>query len=146
MPFADAGFLIAIVQPRDSLHRRAHAWLKSLRGRQLVVTEHVLWETVNALSEALPLRADLHRLVDAILTNASSFRFVPASEELLELGLAKHRRCSDKEWGLTDCISFAVMEAEGIRDALAYDHHFIQAGFNALLRADPPQTHRNGSP
>ena len=36
--------------------------------------------------------------------------------------------------GLTDCISFVVMEERGITDALAYDQHFVQAGFRALLR------------
>jgi hypothetical protein len=39
-----------------------------------------------------------------------------------------------KEWGLTDCISFVVMEARGIRDALTADEHFKQAGFRPLLR------------
>ena len=36
--------------------------------------------------------------------------------------------------GLTDRISFVVMEERGITDALAYDQHFVQAGFRALLR------------
>jgi predicted nucleic acid-binding protein len=40
---------------------------------------------------------------------------------------------ADKSWSLTDCISFAVMEARGIRQALTADHHFTQAGFVALL-------------
>jgi len=39
----------------------------------------------------------------------------------------------DKEWGLTDCVSFVVMEAHGIRDALTADEHFEQAGFRALM-------------
>ena len=39
----------------------------------------------------------------------------------------------DKSWSLTDCISFAVMEAHGISDVLTCDHHFAQAGFRVLL-------------
>jgi len=42
----------------------------------------------------------------------------------------------DKEWGLTDCISFIVMEDHGLTDALTTDEHFEQAGFRALLRED----------
>jgi len=39
----------------------------------------------------------------------------------------------DKEWTLTDCISFVVMKREGLGEALTGDHHFKQAGFTALL-------------
>jgi predicted nucleic acid-binding protein len=40
----------------------------------------------------------------------------------------------DKEWPLTDCISFVVMRRYDIVDALTADHHFEQAGFNLLLK------------
>jgi uncharacterized protein len=36
---------------------------------------------------------------------------------------------ADKNWSLTDCVSFALMRQRGIRRALAFDHHFEQAGF-----------------
>ena len=39
----------------------------------------------------------------------------------------------DKEWGLTDCVSFMLMKQEKIREALTADVHFRQAGFTALL-------------
>jgi predicted nucleic acid-binding protein len=41
---------------------------------------------------------------------------------------------ADKEWGLTDCISFVVMQEQGLTDALTADHHFEQAGFTILLK------------
>jgi predicted nucleic acid-binding protein len=40
----------------------------------------------------------------------------------------------DKEWSLTDCLSFVVMHDEGITRALTADHHFEQACFTALLK------------
>ena len=63
---------------------------------------------------------------------------VQASPLLFDAGLRWHRDRPDKEWSLTDCISFAVMSERKILRALAYDHHFEQAGFEALLRGDPP--------
>jgi len=41
--------------------------------------------------------------------------------------------CGQTEWTLTDCISFVVMQSEGLSDALTGDHHFKQAGFATLL-------------
>jgi len=43
-------------------------------------------------------------------------------------------RREDKNWSLTDCMSFVVMEDEDIEDVLTADHHFEQAGFVALLK------------
>ncbi len=40
----------------------------------------------------------------------------------------------DKDWSLTDCISFAVMQERSLTEALTSDHHFEQAGFTALLK------------
>ncbi len=40
-----------------------------------------------------------------------------------------------KEWGLTDCLSFVVMQEMNITGALTTDRHFEQAGFSALMRA-----------
>ena len=54
--------------------------------------------------------------------------------ELFESGIRMYREREDKDWSLTDCISFVVMEREEIRDALTADHHFEQAGFHALLK------------
>jgi predicted nucleic acid-binding protein len=43
-------------------------------------------------------------------------------------------RRPDKWWSLTDCISFIVMQQEGLTEALTTDHHFEQAGFKILLK------------
>ena len=56
------------------------------------------------------------------------------SSELLNAGLDRMRERPDKDWSLIDCISFVVMENEGIKDALTADQHFEQAGFRALFR------------
>ena len=40
----------------------------------------------------------------------------------------------DKEWGLSDCISYVVMNERGLTDVLTFDEHFRQMGFNVLRR------------
>ncbi|SRR6266446_2526570 len=135
MILADSGYLIALAKPKDSLHGRAAAWSAQIR-EPLLVTEYVLWETVNYLS--LPQdRRKAHALVEQV-RNGVPFDYVVASPALLEAGLHLHRDCLDKEWSLTDCVSFHLMAERGITRALAYDIHFQQAGFEALLRLDPP--------
>ena len=41
---------------------------------------------------------------------------------------------SDKNWTLTDCTSFLVMQQRKLIEALTADHHFEQAGFIRLLK------------
>lgn len=39
----------------------------------------------------------------------------------------------DKEWSLTDCLSFVIMRQRGIKQALAADERFAQASLVPLL-------------
>ena len=64
----------------------------------------------------------------------SKFRVLSSSPQLYAAGLNLYRRRRDKLWQLTDCISFAVMKEQHVREALTGDQHFEQAGFTALLR------------
>jgi predicted nucleic acid-binding protein len=45
-----------------------------------------------------------------------------------------YRQRLDKEWGLSDCVSFIVMSDQHLTDALTTDGHFQQAGFRPLMR------------
>jgi uncharacterized protein len=134
MIFVDTGYLFAITTPGDQLHGRATSWAKSLR-EPVLTTEYVLWELVNGLSRPLD-RRQAHALLDNIQMS-SAWEVVEARRDLISPGIAMHRQHGDKEWSLTDCISFIVMRDRGITRALTHDHHFEQAGFEALLRRDP---------
>lgn len=136
MILVDSGYFIALLTPRDQLHQRASDWSRTLSER-LLTTEYVLCEAVNWFSAPVD-RAKIHDAIDNITTDPN-WQIVVASSQLFASGLAYHRQYADKEWSLTDCISFIVMRQHGIRQALTHDHHFEQAGFEALLRRDPPQ-------
>lgn len=49
-------------------------------------------------------------------------------------GLVLYKQRPDKAWSITDCVSFKSMSEYGLTEDLAYDKHFEQAGFIALLR------------
>jgi len=70
----------------------------------------------------------------ALLENDDHVNIIPASHDLFRRGLELYFKRVDKEWSLTDCISFTVMSDEGLAEALTGDHHFEQAGFTILLR------------
>jgi len=128
--FADTSFYVALLSPRDSLHMRAIG-LVGTRPARTVTTEFVLIETANFFT-APKLRPLFAALVTTIRNDPGAV-VVPSTSEWYSRGLKLFLNRSDKEWSLTDCISFAVMTEFGLIDALTADHHFVQAGLAALL-------------
>jgi len=135
MIFVDTSFFLALVLKDDELHERALAWQPSLRGR-FITTSFVLLEVADDLS--VPRLRKFASAIFSLVKRSPEFVVVPVSEELMLRGYELFRTRPDKEWGLTDCISFEVMRERQITDALTHDRHFEQAGFRALLRHEPP--------
>ena len=133
--FVDTAFYVAFLSRRDALNTAAVTASNEVRGR-LLTTEYVLVEVGNwfcrASSKPLFLRLLDHLRRDARTT------ILPASQALLDAGLSLYSQRQDKDWSLTDCISFAVMRRQGVTDALSADHHFEQAGFRLLLERPVP--------
>jgi uncharacterized protein len=129
----DTATWIALVNTRDELHDRAKDIMAELRRNKvaLVTTEFVLIEVANAFC-ASAWRGKAIKLIDG-LRSVSNLKILEANSSLLSEGW--HLYCSrlDKDWSLTDCVSFAVMHEEQIKQAFTSDHHFQQAGFIKLL-------------
>ena len=62
-----------------------------------------------------------------------NIKVIGVDTTLLMQALALYQSRSDKTWGLTDCISFIVMQQNNLTDAVTGDRHFVQAGFRALM-------------
>lgn len=137
--FADTGFFVALLNPRDALHEPAQRLRQLLAPFHLITTEMVLTEFLNDLgARAEVLRKAATALVDT-LRQASGQQsavatVVPQTSQQFESALAVYRERGDKLWSLTDCASFLVMREHGLREALSHDKHFEQMGFRALLR------------
>lgn len=128
--FADTYFYLALLSGADAAHERAVALNRNLAA-PMVTTAWVLTEVGDAL--ATPAHRPLFlELLDALGSDPSVI-VVPAAQELFERGVELFRDRPDKAWSLTDCISFVVMEEQGLTEALTADRHFGQAGFKCLL-------------
>ena len=129
--FADAFYFVGLVNRADQHHARIVAAARQLR-EDVLTTEWILAEFADALAESSSRRL-VPQFIRA-LEQDPKVRIVRAGSELFQRGLRLYEERPDKEWSLTDCLSFVVMEDENIREALTGDQHFEQAGFTALLK------------
>lgn len=128
---ADTSFYLALLNPADARHADAALWSQD-EALHVIVSEFVLLELGNFLSK-LPQRNLLSGLVEYLRDNPHT-TVVPLSTAIFDAGLTLYSHRPDKEWSLTDCITFEMMKERGLAEALSTDHHFAQAGFKALLR------------
>jgi predicted nucleic acid-binding protein len=133
--FIDTAGWIALVSPRDDFHSQAKEAYGQLKKALRVTTDVILIEIGDTLRKP-PLRPLAITLIEEIrlAERLGLAEVVHVDRELLEQGFALFQSRPDKEWSLTDCISFAVMQKRGIWQALTTDHHFEQAGFERLLK------------
>lgn len=128
--FADTLFYVALLSRRDIRHRAARDWA-SQRRSPIMTTEFVLLEVANYCRSPRD-RQKFAAFAEALKTNPLT-TIVPCDSNWFQRGLGRFASRLDKEWSLTDCISFVVMEESGMTEALTADHHFEQAGFTILL-------------
>ena len=129
--FGDTFYFIALLSATDKAHGRAHSFAQTYSGH-LLTTPWVLSELAGNM-RGTQARAAFVRLFDQLRAR-SDVTIVPCDDALFEAGIELYRRRLDKQWSLTDCTSFVVMQREGLTEALTGDHHFEQAGFVALLK------------
>jgi uncharacterized protein len=124
--FVDTGFLIALFNKRDRDYPRAVAVFRDFEGKRLpdllLTTDHVVFETVTFFVKKVSHERAVHvgeRLYAEKMAriHRTSFAEQTAAFEYLK----RHR---DKRYSAVDCLSFVVMETNGIREALAVDEDF----------------------
>ena len=134
--FLDAAYAIALSSVTYKYHQKAENLAKQIEteGIKLITTRAVILEIGNALAK-LRYRAAAIELLNSIEEDPN-IEIISLYEELYKRAIELYRQRQDKEWGITDCISFVVMEDYALTKALTTDDHFQQAGFRALLLED----------
>jgi len=133
--FADTNFWIAIFDERDSLHQAATNAIRILPENCRIVTSQTIFSEVleSFAKRSVFIKEEIIAFVAEVILD-SSVILEPSTPKLFDDTITFYRKHCDKEWGFIDCSSFVIMKRKGIKEALTYDKHFIQAGFKALLR------------
>lgn len=131
--FVDSHYLLALLNSRDQDHAAAVKWSRG-RETRLVTTVWILVEVADALSRTSS-RLGAAKFLRSFQDEPFVEVVAPTLQQFDE-ALHFYEQRPDKEWSLTDCISFQLMTQRGIVEALTADRHFEQAGFRALLRED----------
>jgi uncharacterized protein len=135
--FADTCYWVALLHPRDYLHTIAKNLSAQLGTCRIVTSEMILVESLNGLGGfGISMLQQAVEAVKSLLANPNVDVLSQTSLQFRK-ALERYGERLDKDWSLTDCGSFFIMEDRNLSDALADEHHFEQAGFRALLREEP---------
>lgn len=134
--FVDTGYIIAMLVPTDEHRVAAARWTRDIAKTRtpLVISTAIIFEVMDAFNGSRRWRA-----ADDFITraeNSSQYTVVDVDRGLFDRARELRRARPDKDWGLTDCTSFVIMQDRGITRALSCDQDFQQAGFRALLIED----------
>jgi predicted nucleic acid-binding protein len=129
--FVDTLFVVALINRRDQYHDRAEELANRYEGQEFLTTDAVLVEVGNALARRF--KQEAIEIIEHFLAS-EDVQLVRLTPDLFTEAFALYKSHQDKEWGLTDCISFVAMRKAKVEDALTFDEHFVQAGFKALMR------------
>ena len=98
---------------------------------RFLTTDIVLMEVGNVLSQPAFKRA-VNVYIETLRQSRKS-SVIYTNEVDFTAGLQRYGKYADKDWGLSDCVSFEVMRQYSCTQVFTNDHHFTQAGFAILL-------------
>ena len=130
--FLDTGSVIALEALDDQHHGDAiQQWRETAPELTPIVTTTYVFDEVVTFFNACG-RHQKAVEVGRRLLESRVVEMIRVNEALFEAGWSRFQARPDKRYSLTDCISFVVMERRDLEEALAFDHHFEQAGYRTL--------------
>lgn len=130
--FLDTGYLIALESVNDQYHKRAkNHWQEYLQTNPLLITSTYVFDEIITFFNSRNHHSKAVNIGKSLILS-SSIELIYVDEKLFKAGWKYFRQYQDKRYSFTDCISFLLMEENGIQKALTFDQHFEQAGFRIL--------------
>jgi predicted nucleic acid-binding protein len=133
--FLDTAGWFAAYSPPERGHDLARStYADAIRaGELLVTTALVAAEMHTLILRSRGASAGASFLESVFGTGA--YLIVPLDDDLINGAIARWiRRFSDKLVSFADAVSFEVMRRERITNALTFDQHFADAGFQIMKR------------
>jgi hypothetical protein len=132
MIFVDTSAWFARLVDNDRHYEAARKWTRSNRER-LITTDYVIDETLTLLKA----RGE-HRSAEAFGKSMfevpiANIHYLSPDEILAAWRVFRDFR--DKAWSFTDATSKVVIEKLGLRQAFAFDQHFLQFGSVEIVPA-----------
>jgi len=135
--FWDTAAFVALGSADDELHDQAVEISQALarRNSHILTTSAVLTEVANTFSKS-SWRSLARQLVESVQQSVEMrlATIIHIDTALWQQGWSLFLTRPDKNWSMTDCLSFVVMQDRRLQRAFTSDHHFEQAGFERLLR------------
>jgi predicted nucleic acid-binding protein len=133
--FLDTSGLYALVDRKDAHHPAARSIVERLLrgGRRFVAYDYILAETVNLANVRSGTPVAIRAL--DLIEQSVGVRIEWIGSARFDVTKAFFRKHADYRYSFTDCTSFVLMRELKLSQALTTDHHFTQAGFDALLLA-----------
>ena len=130
--FVDTAYLIALESKSDQYHEEAKLLWQKLSGKrpELITSSYILDEVTAYFTRAHQSNKAI--LIGDNLMNSTFVNFIHVDKVLFSKAWDHFKKYQDKEYSLTDCISFVIMNDLKITNALTFDKHFEQAGFQRL--------------
>lgn len=129
--FVDTSYLLALELVNDQNHHAAKAHWQQLviSLPSLVTTSYIFDEVVTYFNSRGHHQKAIQ--VGNNLLYSPSVELIQVDEVLFHAGWDYFQQHQDKQYSLTDCISFVVMQQRTIQTGLTFDQHFAQAGFQS---------------
>jgi uncharacterized protein len=134
--FVDASAWIALALQRDSKHRQARSFFRSVIGTtRLVTSNYVLGESLTFLAyrhwrrQAIELHTMIHA---AIKTNLLGLEWVTAPVH--DQAWSIFERYDDQQLSFCDCTSFAICFARNVDFVFGFDRNFEVVGLDLQPR------------